>query len=381
MWAISNQGFVYWVRDQEIACTSLWVLATWPKPNYVNPEYIGNQLIVIGVVFGVISIITVSLRLYVRLWMKRNAGWDDLLIAIALVLVVVDTVANILGTVKFGWGYHMWDINPSKKPALLFESWLAEILFVSSMTFVHLSLLASYLRIGTSRIFRRITWFTIVIQILWSIAFLLTGFLTCIPLRHEWGPEYPQGCISEAGRTLSGGISNVFMDAAILILPIPTLLHVQLPFKERLCLVILMSVGAVACVAGIVRTYYMWICIAESYDITWWGYNTWLWVIVEMNLAVTCASVPTLRPLYHRIVVQGLRSISSGRGAAGKYEMSTADEFVMSPRGRKDHNVSQIRQMTTIQIEEEYGHDPSFVTSRLESGTLDGHNAFRQPKE
>lgn len=61
------------------------VTATWPKPNYDNPEFIGNQLIIVGIVFGAISLVTVCLRLWVRLWMKRNAGWDDLFIVIGLV--------------------------------------------------------------------------------------------------------------------------------------------------------------------------------------------------------------------------------------------------------------------------------------------------------
>ncbi|KAI5284476.1 hypothetical protein KEM54_001303 [Ascosphaera aggregata] len=178
------------------------VIATWPEPDYVDPEYIGNQLIVIGIVFGFLSIVTICLRLWVRLWMKRNAGWDDLLIVIGQ------------------------------------ENWLAEVLFV-------------------------------------------------------------------------GG----------------------------------------------------------------WGYDTWLWVIIEINLSVICASIPTLRPLYHHIVVEGLRSMTSGRARA-KYEMSTADEFVLS--SRKDFQSSQIRQMTTIEVEE-FGHDRHPVTSRLEAGTLDNHHALRQP--
>ncbi|KAI5304745.1 hypothetical protein KEM56_006003, partial [Ascosphaera pollenicola] len=196
------------------------------------------------------------------------------------------------------------------------------------------------------------------------------------PLKNHWGPHYPDGCgISDVVEMIAPTITNIFIDIIILVLPIPTLIRVQLPVRERIVLVILMSIGLVACVASIVRTYYMWVTVVQSYDISWWAYDAWLWNIIELNLSATCASVPTLRPLYHRIVVEGMRSITSGRDNA-KYEMSSSDGFAMSKR---DFEASQIRQMTTIEIEEEYDHDRSLITSRLEAGTLDGHRPFRQP--
>lgn len=61
------------------------VVATWPKPNYVDPEYQGHQMAVIGITFLIISFIIVALRMYVRLFMRRSAGWDDWLIVITMV--------------------------------------------------------------------------------------------------------------------------------------------------------------------------------------------------------------------------------------------------------------------------------------------------------
>lgn len=47
---------------------------------------------------------------------------------------------------------------------------------------------------------------------------------------------------------------------------------------------------------------------------------------------------------------------------------------------KRDFEASQIRQMTTIEVEEEYEHDRALIpNNRLEAGTLDGHNPFHQP--
>lgn len=35
----------------------------------------------------------------------------------------------------------------------------------------------------------------------------------------------------------------------------------------------------------------------ETYDITWEGFNLWIWAAVEVNLGVICGCVPVLRPL------------------------------------------------------------------------------------
>ena len=36
----------------------------------------------------------------------------------------------------------------------------------------------------------------------------------------------------------------------------------------------------------------------ETYDITWEGFNLWIWAAVEVNLGVICGCVPVLRPLF-----------------------------------------------------------------------------------
>jgi hypothetical protein len=36
------------------------------------------------------------------------------------------------------------------------------------------------------------------------------------------------------------------------------------------------------------------------YDVTWMGYEVWIWLIVECNLAIICISVPVLRPLIRK---------------------------------------------------------------------------------
>ncbi len=53
------------------------VLASWPTPNYVNPETRGHALTIVELTALSISSICLGLRLYVRARIMRSVDWDD----------------------------------------------------------------------------------------------------------------------------------------------------------------------------------------------------------------------------------------------------------------------------------------------------------------
>ena len=63
----------------------LEVIASWPPGNYTNPETRGNGLIIVNAVLMSLVTFVVFLRLYVRIYLLRWFGIDDLFIIIALV--------------------------------------------------------------------------------------------------------------------------------------------------------------------------------------------------------------------------------------------------------------------------------------------------------
>ena len=61
------------------------LIASWPKPNYIDPQTRGNELLIVVIVFLTLTVLIVSLRLWTRLCLQHNAGPDDLLITLSLV--------------------------------------------------------------------------------------------------------------------------------------------------------------------------------------------------------------------------------------------------------------------------------------------------------
>lgn len=61
------------------------VIASWPEANFVDPEYQGPQLAIVAITLLVFSFVIVALRIWVRVQMKKRAGWDDWIMVIAMV--------------------------------------------------------------------------------------------------------------------------------------------------------------------------------------------------------------------------------------------------------------------------------------------------------
>jgi hypothetical protein len=61
------------------------VIASWPPPNYIDPETRGPSLLIVNSVFLALSLAALAGRLWARLVILRAPGLDDLLITVAIV--------------------------------------------------------------------------------------------------------------------------------------------------------------------------------------------------------------------------------------------------------------------------------------------------------
>ena len=61
------------------------VVASWPKPNYVDPETRGLALVIVNSVSIILVLIVVGLRCWTRLKITGSFGADDVCIVLATV--------------------------------------------------------------------------------------------------------------------------------------------------------------------------------------------------------------------------------------------------------------------------------------------------------
>ena len=77
------------------------VLLSWPAPNYNNPETRGWEAPIILIIMLVATIGVYVARMWARLVVAKNHGWDDIIMSFAMLPVIGLTVSAVLGMPSF----------------------------------------------------------------------------------------------------------------------------------------------------------------------------------------------------------------------------------------------------------------------------------------
>lgn len=276
------------------------VTATWPEPDYVNPVTQGDAGKIIGIVLTATVTVILVIRFYTRQFISNSIGLDDVLIAIAYFPALAFSITSIRAETVLGWNRHLWDVEYDVIGPGLKMSLVTYVLFDLGSNLTKLSMLAMLYRLlGPGRSGMKIGVFVaggFVISS--SVVFVFVVIFQCSPVSDYWTLSIdPQNCIDEGAHLLAAGIINTLTDFIVVILPVQTMLGLQLPRKQHLILIGLFCAGFGACLAGVVRTYYTW-HLTRSWDRTWMGYPVWVSSIVELYVGIICASVPPIKQFF-----------------------------------------------------------------------------------
>ena len=171
--------------------------------------------VLIGVnwaVFGP-SIIIVCLRLVTRIWITRNFGWDDAMIALAQVSKAIsldhasyltDTQAvNAVGMgfvmleVWFGLGRHVQYLPADHYVGFLKYNFLDWVQVFITLALSKISICLFLLRISKFERWRYFLFGLIAFLVLTHLPLTLLFLLQCIPLNKNWSTSVPGHCFSK----------------------------------------------------------------------------------------------------------------------------------------------------------------------------------------
>jgi len=86
------------------------VLASWPKPNYVDPSSQAHIMIGAETALIIITTMIIGLRMYTRSFLTTGRiNLDDWLMVVALIFSIATTILNLVA-VNYGWGLHLYDV-------------------------------------------------------------------------------------------------------------------------------------------------------------------------------------------------------------------------------------------------------------------------------
>lgn len=109
--------------------------------------------------------------------------------------------------------------------------------------FVKLVILFLYMRIFSTRDFRRWARVLIVLVICFGVTYFGIAMSTCIPLSQFWAPVAGGHCRNLVNQEIGSMAPNIFLDICIIALPMPWLWTLQMPLRNKIWITLMFSLG------------------------------------------------------------------------------------------------------------------------------------------
>ncbi|KAF2733121.1 hypothetical protein EJ04DRAFT_565396 [Polyplosphaeria fusca] len=290
----------------------------------------GNVIIAVTTTFFFTAFIFVILRFLTKRLRKIKCHSEDYLILAALILALGLWIESFFA-VKYGAGQH--SLRVYEEHGVDYISKSLQVLFALEINYnlAHLvikaSILMFYRTIFTFVVVPfKYAWFTIFAYVISNaIASVIVVFVQCQPLAFTWnGPKGSEGkCGNLTANEIGTGVIIMLADFMLLVLPMPILWTLHIPRKEKIMLCGLFALGSLTSIASIIRITYIG-KVVSSLDFTYVMLNALMWYvslpifagkadfqdaqplilwlkrrsILEVNLGIVCACIPTIKPLF-----------------------------------------------------------------------------------
>ncbi|KAK0731884.1 hypothetical protein B0H67DRAFT_566105 [Lasiosphaeris hirsuta] len=261
---------------------------------------LSTSIVLASSISPLFAILFVGLRFYTAKVILRSIHKDDWLIFVALVFSVGYSVTEIIHT-QYGLGLHKAEIDnivETYRMYMMITGFPVNIFSNLSILFTKASILAFYLRFSISRAFVIAVYAVLVVVVGYCLAGAVAVLYACQPISKYWtfGPGH---CIEANSLSASLVSLNVFTDAVILVLPFWLLRPLRTGLVQRVAIATVLGTGGFILAVSIWRLFVNIETFGDK-ELTYkYGIN-YLWLIIETNVAIVCACLPTLRALVGR---------------------------------------------------------------------------------
>lgn len=143
-------------------------------------------------------------------------------------------------------GYHQVVVSDPEKLVLRAKFVLAvPLLYLAAVLFPKLAILAIYMRIFTTSLYRYTCWALAVFLIVNWVTFTVAAFLMCTPFEYLWNKTIPGGhCLDLKLLFLWSAFPNIVTDLVMLVLPLPVVWKLNTSRNTKIGLTITFVTGS-----------------------------------------------------------------------------------------------------------------------------------------
>jgi len=267
------------------------------------------------IIFLVMSWVVIIMRVGVRLW--RKALWmDDYIMCIGLACFSV-TASLGVACCYLGSGQHSRHLPHEAIQLGTKLFYIAEYFYAFGAVFIKTSVAVCLLRIAAGH--QSVTWVLYgLIGISWTavVVFIIGIANICHPIDSLWGASKGK-CNSQLNSDLSlfFSIVEIFTDFGLSLLPGVLLWNVNMEFKLKVSVVVMLTLASFASCATIVRLKYLTLYNNPA-EFMYGTSKIGLWSLTEECIGIIAGSLPALRPLLSlriRITTVSKTPAASGR--------------------------------------------------------------------
>ena len=262
----------------------------------------------------------VAARLITRFFIVRCVRWDDRVMMLAWLIAFFLSFSIALGTAN-GLGRYDQDIASDDRGMLRRCEYVFSVLYNPALMATKTSVLIFYLRLfkNTQFVLKYWSWALLGVVNLAGIILTFLNIFQCSPVSAGWNPYYAGKvkCIPLLTEFICSSPINIITNLCLLFLPIPVLTGMRLPKRQKIAVVFLFSLGIFITIVDVVRIHFLQSALSEAptgpsssigstfggqEDFAWNASLSFMWSAVEVNIGITCACIPTLKPLILKLL-------------------------------------------------------------------------------
>ncbi|KAH8198208.1 hypothetical protein TruAng_007635 [Truncatella angustata] len=266
---------------------------------------------------SILSTLAVGLRFFTRLHLLNTFGYEDFFMAVSQVLTMGSAVAIGLES-KWGLGRHQWTISDEFTIPYMKAFYSSVVVYNVAACFLKISILFQYRRIFAGRTMQRLTLIGLIFETVWAVTLSFLLPLTCIPVAAFWDTSIEGHCLNQLHIWYLMAAMNLATDFIIFGMPIPVINRLHLAKKQKIMLMLVFCLGFFTCIISVIRLRTLNIA-ANTTDPTWDNADAAIWSFLELIIGVLAACLPTLRPLYAKVLPHLFGSTTSQTGPSSSH--------------------------------------------------------------
>ncbi|KAL2277185.1 hypothetical protein FJTKL_00189 [Diaporthe vaccinii] len=201
----------------------------------------------------------------------------------------------VCAQLPYGLGVPIQEVPLQDLSKVLMYLWASILCYAVSLAAIKTSILLQFLRFLVGPRVTRFCWVMVGVCICYGIASVFATIFFCVPVSGFWSPSPTDKCISRQGLWLTHSAINIVTDVIIFLIPVPTVLRLNMNMRQKIAVIGVFCVGIIVCLITMLRLDSI-ITVARTSNVTRDNVRVAVWSNAELTTAIFCATLSGIKP-------------------------------------------------------------------------------------